>query len=136
MTEQSFQTPEVFQRNMILRQLEPEFFPTSCGEQGDTLYRWEELKNVPGIRWHVLRDDHCYAVSLLGDNRITIDFAILQWVSEDDKGPQVTPFWIGSGTGSTLRELRHSNFGEDGYLSYADLDAFEAAVTWLRTLFN
>ncbi len=75
-----------------------------------------------------------------------LQFAVLEfydgnWSGDGDKitGERVEVAWRGEGPGGVdhpLRELRHSYFGRDGYLFYAPLDLFAAAIPMLKRWFD
>jgi len=54
----------------------------------------------------------------------------------DNKNVVIDKIWTGCGPTGNLRELRHSFFGENGYIFYVNLDILEAASKDLRRYFD
>lgn len=130
------EVPRRHEEHQILSLLTPDIQSDSAGNQADTLYSWEQVKQIPGIECRELIEGRCYAAKLVDENDVTVYFAVFEWETEDDDTVWINPFWYGCGTGSSLRELRHSCFGDDGYIFYAHMACFKAAAEWLMETFE
>lgn len=70
-----------------------------------------------------------------------IEFAVLEWHTEymhlgEVLAVEYSMLFHGQGTGGCLRELRHTYWGEDGYLFYINRGLVEAAFKALEQWFN
>ncbi len=69
-----------------------------------------------------------------------VDFCLFDFRSSSaDREPRqttVSKIWWGYGFSSGLRELRHSYFGDDGYVFYAPLDAMRQTIDILKKYFD
>lgn len=107
------------------------------------VWRLADFQALAGYDVTTLIEDRLYAVVLY--EYPCIQFAILEWVCEDDDGPYVVSFWCGRGLTTypdpppgALRELRHSHFGSDfnGYFYYIDMRNFQPAIEFLSKYFD
>ena len=113
--------------------------PNPCSGDG-AWYRWEDLMAVPSIQVTPL-DEHDGAWLLIHDRDGWIEFALAEFAMSDGDGSEryVSLVWRGSGPANSLRELRHSWFGdteEPGYVFYLSMDRMEAAFKHLRKYFD
>lgn len=100
----------------------------------DNYYCLDELVR-PGVEMHVLVPGKCWAF-LRERVGVIREFVIAEEASEYEGKFYVDVFWSGEGTGGSLRELRHSWFGEDGYIFYLNLDHLIAAAQFLKQHFD
>ena len=75
---------------------------------------------------------------ILEIGEVTIEFALLESVSQYDDEIDLGLIFHGSGTGGNLRECRHTywNYQEDGYLFYMPLVLIEEAMAELSKHFD
>lgn len=88
--------------------------------------------------------------SIADRDSIMVDFAVLRFHSSniDGSGGMYACFWYGVGFSGSIRECRHSYFGEpasyweedqkpiDGYVSYLNGDLVKAACDVLKSYFD
>ena len=70
---------------------------------------------------------------------VKVNFALFQFACGDKVGPPDDQFSLvfhGDGIGGALREMRHSYWGENGYLFYADRQLIARALEALGKWFD
>lgn len=65
-----------------------------------------------------------------------VEFAVLEWDSSCAGEDFYSMVFHGQGVGSGLREMRHTYWGEGGYLFYAPADVIAAAFEALKEWFD
>jgi hypothetical protein len=94
--------------------------------------------------WRKLDNNHWLAVRVHGEDGIHVDYALVEFAMSDADGSNtlVTRVFSGSGTGSALREMRHTWFGSSddadqaGYVFYLPIDATIMALGMLKKYFD
>ncbi len=120
-------------RPRILKGLELHDVGTSRPE---FCYKRSELLR-PGVVEKVLVEDQAWLFLQQREDTF-VEFAVMEFFCEDDDDKYLQTVWAGDGTGGSLRELRHSWFGEyqGGYVFYLRLDTMIAACQALQEYFD
>lgn len=106
-------------------------------------FKIHELETSPGSGILAIRSDK--PIIDMKDEGSWLDFGVFSWHSkgmfEDERIDAYSLWWKGCGPGGencSLRELRHSYFGNsgDGYVFYFSLNEMTAAIKLLRRWFD
>lgn len=103
----------------------------------DVRYRLADIRARPGVVvTEPLRE--CYLAVRVSECGTHVHYAGLVWTSEDDDGVEVEVLFTGNGTGGSLREMRHTNWGPDdsGYVFYLPLAKTIALLEALKQYFD
>jgi hypothetical protein len=74
-------------------------------------------------------------LAMLDSDPVHVSFIVLMWASGD--APILwEPVFSGSGPSSSLRELRHTNWGDKGYIYYPNAELISDAFAKLKTWFD
>lgn len=100
---------------------------------GDSIeYSLEKIKNID---CEVVNLNGGYLI--LSKEEVSIDFALLETSGYDQEGKEfLRLIFHGNGTGDSLRECRHTCWGENGYLFYMPLELIKEAMTELLKHFD
>lgn len=112
---------------------------------------WEDLRKFgrddhpPNRAWTMqeiesvstnVRDDAGEVLVAVREEGIKVEFVVLSWCSASDQGSEYEHVFHGYGYSGALRELRHSYWGEDGYIFYPQASVITSALTMLKEWFD
>lgn len=107
------------------------------GQPGDMYHSLNAIKAIPGV---IVEEPipEVYVAVRLSEDTVIVDFAAFEWCSEEDDDVCVHLLFYGHGTGSGLREMRHTYWGRDGdgYLFYMPINKTIAALEVMKKYFN
>ena len=78
----------------------------------------------------------CDSKFLFCTHDVLIHWALLGWHSQDDHGVYYRILCSGWGVSGALREPRHTDFGDGGYIHYLSVDVMVWGMTQLKRFFD
>jgi len=103
-----------------------------CDDE-EIVYEYSKLVQVFD---NVEKLDNSQLIVAYNDSDCWYDFVFLTWSYGSDEGDFYQQFCKASGPSDFLRECRHTNFSNDGYLFYMNRTSIEAMLGFLSKYYD
>lgn len=99
-----------------------------------------DLKEVKELFPHLRNKDNTWVFVKEHENKVTLDFCVFESAGSYNDSQYLKLIFRGWGTGASLRECRHTHWGEDqenpGYIFYPNPAAISNAFELLKEWFD